>query len=284
MNTLRYLTGGSADLFWPGVLTLLIVATVCSLLSVVVVLKRMAFVGQGVSHAGFGGVGIAAALGITTSAPVTLSIVLAFCIASAFLIAALSRRRDTEPDTAIGIVLVGAMALGSVLLHLAHQWHPAERVPGWEGVLFGSILFSGWAEAMWSAGVAAIILALATWFRRPVLAWAFDESGAEAMGVRVEAIRSLVLVLITLAIVLAMKVVGVVLATALLVLPAATALTLTDRWKPVLMLSVLCGMGGATAGLLLSFEADWPSGAAVVLSLVGIYAIARFTRPAPARR
>lgn len=284
MNTLRYLTGGSADLFWPGALTLLIVATVCSLLSVVVVLKRMAFVGQGVSHAGFGGVGIAAALGVTTSAPATLSIVLAFCLASAFLIAALSRRRDTEPDTAIGIVLVGAMALGSVLLHLAHQWHPAERVPGWEGVLFGSILFSGWTEAMWSAGVAAIIIALAAWFRRPVVAWAFDESAAEAMGVRVGAIRSLVLVLITLAIVLAMKVVGVVLATALLVLPAATALTLSDRWKPVLMLSVLSGLGGSIAGLILSFEADWPSGATVVLSLVGIYAIARITRPALTRR
>ncbi len=278
MKSLQYLTGPSADLFWPGVLTLLVVAGACSLLSVIVVLRRMAFVGQGVSHAGFGGVGLAAALGLAASAPAMLAIVLLFCLGSAFLIAALSRRRDTEPDTAIGIVLVGAMALGSVLLHLAHQWHPADRVPGWEGVLFGSILFSGWAEAWWSVTVASLIVIVAAWFRRPVTAWAFDEAGAHAMGVRIGLVRVLVLTLVTLAIVLAMKVVGVVLATALLVLPAATALAITDRWRPVLLVSIGTGVLGSLAGIIISFEANWPPGAAVVLSLVACYAAARAWR------
>lgn len=284
MNTIQYLTGPSADLFWPGVVTLLVVAAACSLLSVVVVLRRMAFVGQGVSHAGFGGVGLAAALGLTSSVPATLSVVLAFCLGAAFLIAALSRRRDTEPDTAIGIVLVGAMAMGSVLLHFAHQWHPADRVPGWEGVLFGSILFSGWAEAWWSVGVASIIVLAAAWFRRPVTAWAFDEAGAQAMGVRVVFTRVLVLTLVTLAIVLAMKVVGVVLATALLVLPAATALALTDRWRRVLLASVAVGAIGSFIGIAISFEASWPPGAAVVLALVACYTLARAWRSLSRRR
>lgn len=278
MKTLDYLTGPSADLFWPGVVTLLIVAVVCSLLSVIVVLKRMAFVGQGVSHAGFGGVGLAAALGLAASAPAMLAIVVAFCLLSAFLIATLSRRRDTEPDTAIGIVLVGAMALGSVLLHVAHQTHPAERVPGWEGVLFGSILLSGWSEAMWSVIVASAIIATAAWCRRSVVAWAFDQAGAEAMGVRVGLVRALVLTLVTLAIVLAMKVVGVVLATAMLVLPAAIALTLSTRWRATLIGAVLAGVLGAGAGVVLSFEANWPPGAAVVLALVAIYALAKAWR------
>lgn len=283
MNTLRYLTESSADLFWPGVITLLVVTLVCSVLSVIVVLKRMAFVGQGVSHAGFGGVGLAAALGLTGSTPATLAVVLAFCLGAALVIAMLSRRRDTEPDTAIGIVLVGAMALGSVLLHLAHRMHPAERVPSWEGVLFGSILFSGWAEAMWSVLVAATIAALAAWFRRPVVAWAFDEGGAEAMGVRIGLVKVIVLTLVTLAIVLAMKVVGVVLATAILVLPGATALALSDRWRTTLSLSVITGLIGAIIGVVLSFEADWPPGAAVVLAMIGLYAIGRATRVASAR-
>lgn len=283
MNTLRYFDGPTADLFLPGVLTLLVVAAVCSLLSVIVVLKRMAFVGQGVSHAGFGGVGLAAALGFGASSPAMFAIVLVFCLGSAFLIATLSRRRGTEPDTAIGIVLVGAMALGSVLLHVAHQMHPADRVPGWEGVLFGSILFSGWPEAIWSAVVAAIIVSLAAWFRRPVMAWAFDESGAEAMGVRVGLVRVLVLTLVTLAIVVAMRVVGVVLATAMLVLPAATALALTDRWRPTLWMSVLVGTVGSAIGMVVSFEADWPPGAAVVLALCTLYALARARDLLPAR-
>lgn len=275
MRTITYLTGDAASLFWPGVLALLVVAAACSVLSVIVVLKRLAFVGQGVSHAGFGGVGLAAALGLTSSTPATLAVVLCFCLCSAFVIASLSRRRDTEPDTAIGIVLVGAMAIGSVLLHLAHQIHPDERVPGWEGVLFGSVLFSGWIEAQWSLFVAAGVVIVAAWFRRPVTAWAFDEAGAEAMGVPVERVRLLVLTLVTVAIVLAMRVVGVVLATAILVLPAATALALTDRWRPAILLSLAAGVLASAGGVILSFEADWPAGAAVVVSLVGLYAIAR---------
>jgi len=137
---------------------------------------------------------------------------------------------------------------------------------------------------MWSPGVSPGILALATWFRRPVVAWAFDESAAEAMGVPVGAVRTLVLILVTLAIVLAMKLVGVVLATALLVLPGATALALSDRWRAVLTLSMLVGLLGAASGIVISFEADWPSGASVVLALVAFYAAARGIRAVSGRR
>lgn len=275
MKTLQYLTGPLADAYWPGVVALLVVGAVCSVLSVLVVLKRMAFIGQGVSHAGFGGVGVAAALGVAMSGPATLAIVAAFCLGAAFLIAALARRRDTEPDTAIGIVLVASMALGSVLLHIAPSLHPGARLPGWESVLFGSLLFSGWSDAAaCAAGAGAIAIPL-VWFRRPLKFWAFDEAGAEAMGVNTRAMGLLALGAVALAVVLAMKVVGVVLATALLVLPAAIALLLTDRWRSALGWSLFAGVGGAIAGLALSFEADWPPGAAVVLALAAMYGAAR---------
>lgn len=277
MNTLQYLFGPLADLYLPGAITLLVVTLVSSLLSVIVVLKRMAFVGQGVSHAGFGGVGLAAVLGFSSSAPAMLLTVVVFCLGAAFLIAELSRRRQTEPDTAIGIVLVASMAIGSILLHLAHVRHPGERVPGWESVLFGSLLFSGWQEMWASLGGAALIAGVAIWHRRPIKAWAFDESGAEAMGVNVRFVRMLVLALLAVAIVLAMKVVGVVLATALLVLPAAIALTLTDRWRTTLILSISAGMLGALVGLILSFEADWPPGASIVLAFAALYTFARLS-------
>lgn len=275
MSTFQYLFGPMADLYLPGAITLMVVTLVCSMLSVIVVLKRMAFVGQGVSHAGFGGVGLAAVLGLSSLAPAMLLTVVVFCLGAAFLIAELSRRRQTEPDTAIGIVLVGAMAIGSILLHLAHLRHPLERVPGWESVLFGSLLFSGWPEMWASLGGAGLIAGFMAWFRRPIKAWAFDESGAEAMGVNVRAIRMLVLALLAVAIVLAMKVVGVVLATALLVLPAAAALSVTDRWRPTLALSAIAGVLGAMLGLILSFEADWPPGASIVLALAALYALVR---------
>ena len=65
MNTWKYLTDPVyAGMFWPAIVTGLAVAVLCSLLSVLVVIKRMAFIGQGISHAAFGGIGVAAVLGL----------------------------------------------------------------------------------------------------------------------------------------------------------------------------------------------------------------------------
>ena len=80
---------------------------ISSLLSVIVVLRRMAFIGQGISHAGFGGVGLAAFFGLV-GAWQNL-VVLVFCLATAISIARLARRKRVGIDAAIGILLVGWM-------------------------------------------------------------------------------------------------------------------------------------------------------------------------------
>ena len=68
-NTYLYLSDPMRrSLFLPSVVTGLAIAALCSMLSVLVVLKRLAFIGQGVSHAAFGGVGLAAAMGLFAAA------------------------------------------------------------------------------------------------------------------------------------------------------------------------------------------------------------------------
>ncbi len=118
MKTLHYLTDPDlAPIFWPPVVTALAVAAMCSLVSVLVVLKRLAFIGQGISHAALGGVGVAVALGFVGAglghATGQFVVVLAFCLGSALLIGAMSEKGKTEGDTAIGVVLVGTMSLGA---------------------------------------------------------------------------------------------------------------------------------------------------------------------------
>ena len=68
MKTIEYLFGPNSSLFWPGVIAGLAMAMMCSVLSVLVVLKRLAFIGQGISHAAFGGIGLAAVLGLREQA------------------------------------------------------------------------------------------------------------------------------------------------------------------------------------------------------------------------
>jgi len=272
LNTFRYLTDPDfTSLYWPGVIAGLAMAAMCAVLSVLVVVKRLAFIGQGISHAGFGGIGIAAVLGLTATAtrnapmhgiPQFL-VVLAFCLGAALLIGVISRRggrgeAGTHADTAIGIVLVATMALGAILLSASRKGL------AWESFLFGSLLQVGFYDAG-VAWVLAIVTIGVLWVsRRGLLFWAFDEPAAEAFGVRGNVCGFTLLVLLALATVTAMKLAGVVLATAMLVLPGAIALKVSAKFWPVVVLSLAAATLGLLGGVILSFEANWPPGPCIV--------------------
>jgi zinc transport system permease protein len=254
----------------------------CAVLSVVVVLKRLAFIGQGISHSAFGGIGVGAVVGVL-GAGGTLGlgeflIVLAFCMASAIGMALVSADGDggansVEADTAIGVFLVASMALGAVLL--AYHMR-AGRMTGsarWEAVLFGQILTVDRTAAVLAGAVAVIVLGVVWWFRRAMLFWAFDEAGAATFGVRTTRMRLLLMVLLALATVTAMKLVGVVLATALLVLPGASALRWSARIRPVMFLSCVLGVVGLLAGTVASLEMSLPTGACIVLALTAVFGV-----------
>ena len=296
MNTLRYLT--EYDFARQALVAAVAVGTVCSLLSVVVVLKRMAFIGQGISHAGFGGIGIAAFLGLHGSAPLVVSaavapylqdaIVVTFCLGTAVVIGMLSRRRRVEVDTAIGILLVAAMAVGVFLDQLRlilqqHDWYRSligvHPPVSYDQLLFGSINNIGIA-GMWTAVVLAIAVILAaTLLFKEILFYSFDEVTSRVFGVRSGLIHFVILVLLTLTTVMAMKLTGVVLVSALLVIPGAAAVQLSRRLGVVLVLAWVIGMVGTVGGLMLSFELDdFPTGPCMVAVLCVLFAGACATR------
>ncbi len=281
MKTVEYLfTPELAPLFWPGALASLLIAVLCALLSPLVVLKKLSFVGQGVSHAAFGGVGlslyVASLLGIGGWGLGMQASVVVFAVAAGLWISVLSRRRGT--DTAIGIVLAVCMAAGFVLYRLAAD-QMAERnmaaPPGIENVLFGSVLSVGWA-GVGATGLATVgVLASMWWIRRPLIAWAFDEATAGSFGVSGARMRALLLVLLSIAVVATMQIAGVVLATALLVLPGAIGLQISARIHTVVVVSLLAAVAGVVCGLVVSFEFGIQTGPAIVLALVGLFALAK---------
>lgn len=263
------------------------VVLMCGVLSPLVVVKRLGFVGQGVSHSAFGGIGVAAmlavflpaGLGAGSASLIQLGVVVAFCIAAALGMAAVSHRRGSggvTEDTAIGLFLVASMALGAVLVQgamgLAASRGRAGTVQSWESILFGSILTADSTDAAAGWVVCAMVVGAAWWVRRPMMLWAFDEDSASAFGVSGRAMKTLLMVLLALAVVVAMRLAGVVLATALLVLPGATALKISDRLAMVTGVSVGCGVVGLLGGLTLSHFTDWQPGPCVVLVMTGIFA------------
>jgi len=243
-------------------------ATVCSLLSVVVVTKRMAFIGEGIAHAGFGGLGTAVFLGLTGGGLAaggtwkTDVIVLVFCLATAMAIGVLTRRRHVEPDSAIGIMLVAAMAWGVLMIDLhrnlqSQEWYvrlfgSQPRAFNTESLLFGSLTNVGFYDAVLSVGVAIGIVSILAALFKEILFYAFDETVSQVFGVPARGIHYLMLALLSVAIVLTVRLAGIVLVSALLVMPGATAGLLSRHLGRVLALSWLIGLVGVVGGLLLS--------------------------------
>jgi len=289
LRTIEYLADPLLrGMYGPSVGTGLAIAVLAAPLSVLVVLKRLAFIGQGISHAAFGGWGLASVLaGVGTAGgvlavlsraagttPGQMTIVYIFCVLAALLVGWMSdagrsgRGRSVEPDTAIGIVLVSSMALGAILNRLAREPRP------WESFLFGSVLECGPADVFASVAGAGVVL-LALWLlRRPLTFWAFDEAGAAAFGVRGGAMSAALMALLALGTVLAMRLVGVVPATALLVLPGAASLRMSRRSGAVLGGAWAVAVLGVLGGLFASFEFDLLPGASIVLALALFYAVA----------
>jgi zinc transport system permease protein len=308
MKTWEYLTGDMGMIYRPAMIAAVAIALLGAILSVPVVLKRLAFIGQGISHAAFGGAGVALVLGLggigtsTATSLGYLAVVGTFCVVTALAIAwasdhsasargvgasspasagatglsprARSGEAATSEDTLIGVFLVASMALGSLLTKWQSLRAPGSQIRSAEQILFGSINDVAPPDAIIAWAVLALTLAVLLYTRRSMVFWLFDEPAAEAFGVRTRALRYLLLALLGIATVTAMKLAGAVLATAVLIIPGAVALKLSERLSTVVLLACIVGLLGMLGGMVLSFEMDWPPGACVVTVLAAQYLLA----------
>lgn len=231
-----------------------VTAVLCGTLSFFVVLRRLAFAGSGVAHAAFGGVAIATLLGLPPNAGG-----LAAALLVALATARASRGGQVTEDTAVGVFTVAAMASGVVAIGFLKS-----NVDLF-GLMFGNILTVDRTDLVVLAVATGLILVTVAYWFRPLLLSSVDEDGAAAAGVNVGAIRLLLLVLVGVTVVVALKVVGILLASALLVLPGATAKTLSARWPAFLLGSISISLTTVLGGLALSVLLDIASGAAIIL-------------------
>ena len=252
-------------------MTAMALALACAVLSVIVVLRRWAFIGEGIGHSGFGGAGAAWLLALWIPALANdwfpaVSVVV-FCLATAMVIGFVSRsRQGVHADAAIGIFMVASLGFGflaqQVYLHVTNGKNP----PLFDALLFGRLLTFSPAYAMAATVVCLLVtlVVLALW--KEILSYAFDPLLAETSGVRAGFIHYLLMILIGLVIVIGVRVAGSVLVTALLVLPGATALMLSRRLGVVVALSIATALLGAACGLLVNIRWSYlPAGPVMVL-------------------
>lgn len=178
-------------------------------------------------------------------------------------------RTRLSSDTAIGVFFAVSVALGILFLSLIP---PDENVIDVWHLLFGSILAVGPRELVFIAVMAAVTVAVltATWGR---LAYAtFDEELAQSDGVRVRRLEYGLFILAAVAVVVSAQVVGIILLAAYLIIPAASARLLSISLLQMTALSVGIGVVTTVVGLLVSYLADVPSGATIVLLQAALFA------------
>ena len=265
----------------PLLITAASLATACATLSVFVVSRRWAFIGEGISHSGFGGAGTAWLLALVFPALdpqqrwMPDAGVVVFCLLTAVSIAYVTRGRRLASDTAIGIFMVASLAWGFVARGVYQRARHGVNPARWETFLFGNLGEMSFAFALASAVVCAGVVVTVALMAKEIVYYCFDPAMAEASGVRAGFVHYLLILLVTLTIIVGARVVGTVLVTALLVLPGATALSLSARLQRAVAGSVAVGVIGTFAGLWASRRWEFvPAGPAVVLSLFVIFVAA----------
>jgi len=276
----------SMTAFESALVTAAAVGVACAVLSVFVVLRRWAFIGEGIAHAGFGGAGTAWMLSLVLPSSVWVSsqggiyaIAVAFCMCMAVGIGYVTRREELRTDAAIGIFLVAALAWGFIAYGIYTHVHMGQSPPGWNDYVLGYMGRISGVHAAGAAVLCVLVILLTVLLWKEIVFYCFDPVLAGLSGVRVGFVHYLLLVMVALTIVTGMQLMGSLLVTALLVLPGATALLLSPRIGVVLVVSAAIGLVAGVGGTAVS--AQWrfiPLGPGIVMLLVGQFGAAYLWR------
>lgn len=248
-----------------------LIALCASLFGVTLVLRRFSYLGDGLSHVAFGAMSVATVLRLTDS----LLLVLPVTVLCAVLLLRGGRNTKIRGDAAIGILSVGALALGYLVTNLFSAG------PNLAGdvcsTLFGStsILTLTRGEVWLCAGLAAVTLLLFVLLYYKIFALTFDEAFARASGVGTGRWQLLLAVLIAVIIVLAMYLVGSLLISALILFPALAAMGVCRSFRGVTVCAAVFAVVCAAGGILTAVLAGTPVGATIVAVNLGGFCLFR---------
>jgi zinc transport system permease protein len=258
----------SYGFFRNALLTAVFASISGGIIGTYVVSRRIVFISGGITHASFGGIGLAFFLGFN---PLLGAIL--FAIFSALGIQFFSHKFQVREDSSIAIWWAMGMALGIIFVYLTPGY-----TPNLMSYLFGNILTVTVQELRLMLGLLFLIVLVFRFFYRRILYISFDEEFARISGLRVSLYNYGMIILVALVVVLNIRAVGIILVLALLTVPQATANLFTHDYKRLMILAVLFGLAGTFSGLFISFYLNIPSGATIIFTLVFIFGISRLVK------
>ena len=232
----------------------------CGIVGCYIVSRRMVFLSGGITHASFGGLGMALYAGVD---PLFGS--LSFAALSSIGIEFASRRGRMREDSAVGIIWALGMAIGVVFMSLR---------PGYAtdltSYMFGNILLVNDADIEYLAWLTLFVVVGALVMLRKLMFVTFDEEYARSQGLSVALIAYVMAVVIAVTIVLSIKVMGIILLLSLMTIPAVIANSLTKDYRWMTLWSAVVAVVGNIAGFMISYMWDIPTGSCIIFTLMAM--------------
>jgi len=245
-----------------------LISLCCGILGVILVLKRYAMIGDGLSHVAFGATIIAMIVGIAD-----IYLMLPITIIIAILLVRMTNKGKVKNDSAIAMLSVGALAIGYLLVNL---FSTSANISGDVcSSLFGStsILTLSALDVWLSVGLTFFVLIYFIFFHNRIFAVTFDEGFSKATGTRTSMYNNILAIIVGIIIVLAMKLVGSLLISALIVFPALSAIRLFKSYKMVIIFASIVSVLNSVLGILISMLLGTPVGATIVVIDIFVYVI-----------
>ena len=230
----------------------------CGVIGTYVVCRRMVFLAGGITHASFGGLGIAFWLGANPIGGALL-----FAILSALGIEWAGSRGRIREDSAIGIIWSVGMAVGALFMSL----RPGYTSGDLSAYLFGSIVTVTRGDVMALALLTLVILAGALLWLRPIMYVAFDRDFARSRGIPTRVVSYLMAALVAATSVLSIRIMGIVLLISLLTIPVAVVNAFSRDYRTIAATAPAVAVAGNVAGLAASYHFEVPPGAAIIFTL-----------------
>ncbi len=244
-----------------ALIVVVLVALCASLLGVTLVLKRFSFIGDGLSHVGFGAMAIASVANVTNQ----MIIIMPVTIISAVLLLRTGQNTKIKGDAAIAMISVGALAFGYLLMNI---FPPSANLTGDVcSTLFGptSLITLTMDDVILCSVISAIVVIVFLFFYRKIFAVTFDENFAAAVGTRTKAYNLLLAVIIAVVIVMGMTLVGSLMISALVIFPALSSMRLFKSFRSVTIFSVILSVCCAVIGVFIAIMVGRiPIGATIV--------------------
>lgn len=233
-----------------------LVALCSALLGVSLVLKRYSMIGDGLSHVGFGALAVAAAL---NAAPLAAAIPVV--IVAAVLLLRIRGNSRIKGDAAIALISTSSLAVGVMVISMTTGMNTDVY-----NYMFGSILAMSAGDVRLSVALAVVVLALYIFFYHKIFAITFDETFAQATGVKADLYNTLIAVLTAVTIVLGMRMMGALLISSLIIFPALTSMRVCRTFKSVIINSAVISVVCLVIGITVSYVWATPAGASVVMA------------------